>query len=181
MYSWRTSCLDFRRDGFRADDAAFLRRSSVSFLWCAGSATRFGVAANRRTGARLLRRHSPGKRLKVLVIRARRGDPRWPASHAGEPCRGRSAVVASSRPLLHPVRFFLYRQRHQAGCQRACSDRELLTHSEKVRTAATETVRNGVRQAIMVAEVKNKNCGGANLVDFIFNYEHGGWKLFSAP
>jgi hypothetical protein len=64
---------------------------------------------------------------------------------------------------------------------RACSDRELLTHSEKVRTAATETVRNGVRQAILVAEVKNKNCGGANLVDFIFNYEHGGWKLFSAP
>ena len=64
---------------------------------------------------------------------------------------------------------------------RACSDRELLTHSEKVRTAATETVRNGVRQAILVAEVKNKNCGGANLVDFIFNHEHGEWKLFSAP
>ena len=64
---------------------------------------------------------------------------------------------------------------------RACSDRELLTHSEKVRTAATETVRNGVRQAILVAEVKNKICGGANLVDFIFNYEQGGWKLFSAP
>jgi hypothetical protein len=64
---------------------------------------------------------------------------------------------------------------------RACSDRELLTHSEKVRTAASETVRNGVRQAILVAEVKNQRCGGANLIDFIFNYVHGEWKLFSAP
>ena len=64
---------------------------------------------------------------------------------------------------------------------RACSDRELLTHSEKVRTAASETVRNGVRQAILVAEVKNKRCGGAMLIDFIFNYQQGEWKLFSAP
>jgi hypothetical protein len=64
---------------------------------------------------------------------------------------------------------------------RACSDRELLTHSEKVRTAASETVRNSVRQAILVAEVKNKRCGGTNLVDFIFNYVQGEWKLFSAP
>ena len=59
--------------------------------------------------------------------------------------------------------------------------RELLPRSEKVRTAASETVRNGVRQAILVAEVKNKRCGGANLVDFIFNYVQGEWKLFSAP
>jgi hypothetical protein len=64
---------------------------------------------------------------------------------------------------------------------RACSDRELLTHSEKVRTAATETVRNSVRQAILVAEVKNDPCGGASLVDFIFNYVQGQWKLFSVP
>jgi hypothetical protein len=64
---------------------------------------------------------------------------------------------------------------------RACSDRELLTRSERVRTAASETVRNGVRQAILVAEVKNKRCGGAHLVDFIFNYVEGEWKLFSAP
>jgi hypothetical protein len=64
---------------------------------------------------------------------------------------------------------------------RACSDRELLTHSEKVRTAASETVRSGVRQAILVAEVKNNRCGGANLVDFIFNYVHGEWELFSVP
>lgn len=64
---------------------------------------------------------------------------------------------------------------------RACSDRELLTHSEKVRTAASETVRNGVRQAILVAEVKNQRCGGTNLIDFIFNNVHGEWKLFSAP
>jgi hypothetical protein len=65
--------------------------------------------------------------------------------------------------------------------QRACSDRELLTHSEKVRTAATETMRNGVRQAILVAEVKNDPCGGAKLIDFIFNFTHGEWKLFSIP
>ena len=64
---------------------------------------------------------------------------------------------------------------------RACSDRELLTHSEKVRTAATETVRNNVRQAILVAEVRNKECGGATLIDFIFNYVQGEWKLFSVP
>jgi len=64
---------------------------------------------------------------------------------------------------------------------RACSDRELLTRSEKVRTAASETVRNGVRQAILVAKVKNNRCGGANLIDFIFNYVHGEWKLFSVP
>jgi hypothetical protein len=64
---------------------------------------------------------------------------------------------------------------------RPCSDRELLTHSEKVRTAATETMRNGVRQAILVAEVKNDQCGGAKLIDFIFNWVHGEWKLFSAP
>ncbi len=64
---------------------------------------------------------------------------------------------------------------------RACSDRELLTHSEKVRTAASETVRNSVRQAILVAEVKNDQCGGASLIDFIFNDVHGEWKLFSVP
>lgn len=64
---------------------------------------------------------------------------------------------------------------------RACSDRELLTHSEKVRTASSETVRNGVRQAILVAEVKNDRCGGAKLIDFIFNNVRGEWKLFSVP
>jgi hypothetical protein len=64
---------------------------------------------------------------------------------------------------------------------RACSDRELLTHSEKVRTAASETVRNSVRQAVLVAEVKNDECGGASLIDFIFNDVHGEWKLFSVP
>jgi hypothetical protein len=64
---------------------------------------------------------------------------------------------------------------------RACSDRELLTHSEKVRTAASETVRNNVRQAILVAEVKNEQCGGARLIDFIFNDVQGEWNLFSVP
>jgi hypothetical protein len=64
---------------------------------------------------------------------------------------------------------------------RTCSDRELLTQSEKVRTAATETVRGGFRQAILVAEVKNAQCPAQRLIDFIFNYERDGWKLFSAP
>lgn len=64
---------------------------------------------------------------------------------------------------------------------RVCSYRELLMHSEKVRTAATEAVRGGVRQAILVAEVKNGQCAGLGLIDFIFNEAHGGWQLFSAP
>ena len=62
-----------------------------------------------------------------------------------------------------------------------CSYRELLTQSEKVRTASTEATRNGVRQAILVAEVHNQKCAGPALVDFIFNYHQGGWKLFSIP
>jgi hypothetical protein len=62
-----------------------------------------------------------------------------------------------------------------------CSYRELLTQSEKVRTASTETTRNGVRQAILVAEVHNQRCAGPALIDFIFNYHQGGWKLFSIP
>ena len=62
-----------------------------------------------------------------------------------------------------------------------CSYRELLTQSEKVRTASTETTRNGVRQAILVAEVHNQKCAGPGLIDFIFNYHDGGWKLFSIP
>jgi hypothetical protein len=65
--------------------------------------------------------------------------------------------------------------------QRACSYRELLTHSEKVRTAATEAVRGGVRQAILVAEAKNDQCSGLGLIDFIFNEGQGRWELFSAP
>jgi hypothetical protein len=63
----------------------------------------------------------------------------------------------------------------------ACSYRELLTKSKKVRTAASETTRNGVRQAILVAEVKNDNCTGVGLIDFIFNRQSDGWKLFSIP
>jgi len=67
------------------------------------------------------------------------------------------------------------------GAPAPCSYRELLTQSEKVRTASTETTRNGVRQAILVAQVQNQKCGGAVLIDFIFNYHQGGWKLFSIP
>jgi hypothetical protein len=62
-----------------------------------------------------------------------------------------------------------------------CSYRELLTQSDKVRTASTETTRNNVRQAILVAEVHNHKCAGPGLIDFIFNYQQGGWKLFSIP
>ncbi len=64
---------------------------------------------------------------------------------------------------------------------RACSYRELLTHSEKVNTAASEITRGGVRQAVLVARIKNDQCSGAKLIDFIFNFEAGGWKLFSIP
>ena len=64
---------------------------------------------------------------------------------------------------------------------RACSYRELLTQSKDVRTAATEATRNGVKQAILVARVKNDNCAGVGLVDFIFNLQSDGWKLFSVP
>lgn len=64
---------------------------------------------------------------------------------------------------------------------RTCSDRELLTHSEKVRTASSEMTRNGVQQAVLVAEVKNDQCSNAGLVDFIFNLDADGWKLFSIP
>jgi hypothetical protein len=62
-----------------------------------------------------------------------------------------------------------------------CSYRELLNQSEKVRTASTETTRNNVRQAILVAEVQNDKCGGHVLIDFIFNQQSGGWTLFSIP
>jgi hypothetical protein len=65
--------------------------------------------------------------------------------------------------------------------KRACSDRELLTHSEKVRTASSEVTRNNVQQAILVAEVKNDQCGNVGLVDFIFNLDADGWRLFSIP
>jgi hypothetical protein len=64
---------------------------------------------------------------------------------------------------------------------RTCSDRELLTHSEKVRTASSEMTRNGVHQAVLVAEVNNDQCSNAGLIDFIFNLDADGWKLFSIP
>jgi hypothetical protein len=64
---------------------------------------------------------------------------------------------------------------------RSCSYRELLTKSKDVHTAATETTRNGVRQAILVARTKNDTCSGVGLVDFIFNLQSDGWKLFSIP
>jgi hypothetical protein len=64
---------------------------------------------------------------------------------------------------------------------RTCSDRELLTHSQKVRTASSEVTRSGVQQAVLVAEVKNDQCSNAGLVDFIFNLDADGWKLFSIP
>jgi hypothetical protein len=62
-----------------------------------------------------------------------------------------------------------------------CSYRELLTHSEKAHTAASEMARNGVQQAVLVATVKNNQCPNQKLIDFIFNLEADGWKLFSIP
>ena len=72
---------------------------------------------------------------------------------------------------------------HDTGEARvsSCSYRELLNNSEKVRIASTETTRNNVRQAILIAEVQNEKCGGHLLIDFIFNQQQGGWKLFSIP
>ena len=64
---------------------------------------------------------------------------------------------------------------------RACSYREALTHSPNARLAATDTVRNGVHQAILVAQVSNDECPGIKLIDFIFNEQSDGWKLFSVP
>jgi hypothetical protein len=64
---------------------------------------------------------------------------------------------------------------------RTCSDRELLTRSEKVRTASSEVTRNGVQQAVLVAETKNDQCSNSKLIDFIFNLDAYGWKLFSIP
>ncbi len=67
------------------------------------------------------------------------------------------------------------------NAQHACSYRELLTHSEKVRTASSEVTRNGVQQAVLVAQVDNKRCPNDKLIDFIFNLQADGWKLFSIP
>lgn len=64
---------------------------------------------------------------------------------------------------------------------RACSYRELLTHSQKVHTAASEMTRNGVQQAVLVARIQNDRCPNGKLIDFIFNLETDGWKLFSIP
>jgi hypothetical protein len=64
---------------------------------------------------------------------------------------------------------------------RTCSYRELLTRSESVHTAASEITRNSVRQAVLVARIKNKQCPNQNLIDFVFNLDANGWKLFSIP
>jgi hypothetical protein len=63
----------------------------------------------------------------------------------------------------------------------SCSYRELLTHSKRVRTAGSEITRNGVQQAVLVAQVENSQCPKDKLIDFIFNLHAGGWKLFSVP
>jgi hypothetical protein len=62
-----------------------------------------------------------------------------------------------------------------------CSYRELLTHSDNVHTAGSEVTRGGVRQAVLVARVQNKRCPNDKLIDFIFNEQADGWKLFSIP
>jgi len=70
---------------------------------------------------------------------------------------------------------------HLDNSARACSYRELLTHSQKVRTAASAMIRNGVEQAVLVARIQNDRCPNGKLIDFIFNLETDGWKLFSIP
>lgn len=64
---------------------------------------------------------------------------------------------------------------------RLCSYRELLKHSDKVRTAASEVTRGGVPQAVLVAQVKDEQCPSQTLIDFIFNLDADGWRLFSIP
>jgi hypothetical protein len=64
---------------------------------------------------------------------------------------------------------------------RTCSYRELLTHSKDVHLASSEITRNGVRQAVLVARIKNDGCPNQNLIDFVFNLDADGWKLFSIP
>lgn len=64
---------------------------------------------------------------------------------------------------------------------RTCSYRELLTHSKEVHTAASEITRNNVRQAVLVARIKNDQCPNQTLIDFVFNLDADGWKLFSIP
>ena len=90
------------------------------------------------------------------------------AQHRGLYCKLFDSSCMQSPVKLDPV-------------TRGCSYRELLTHAEKVRSAATEAVRGGVRQAILVAEVKNEQCPSLGLIDFIFNEGHSGWELFSVP
>lgn len=68
-----------------------------------------------------------------------------------------------------------------ANSARACSYRELLTSSEKVHTASSEVTRSGVQQAVLVARIENKQCPNDKLIDFIFNLDADGWKLFSIP
>jgi hypothetical protein len=68
-----------------------------------------------------------------------------------------------------------------ANSKRTCSYRELLTHSKEVRTAASAMTRGGVRQAVLVARIKSDKCPNQSLIDFVFNLQADGWKLFSIP
>ncbi|HZP25251.1 MAG TPA: nuclear transport factor 2 family protein [Terriglobales bacterium] len=106
---------------------------------------------------------------------------------------GPSAEHASRDEIEKQLRFHhgLYCKLFDSACiqapieldnaQRACSYRELLTHSQKVHTAASEVTRNGVRQAVLVARIENRQCPNDKLIDFIFNLQADGWKLFSVP
>ena len=141
------------------------------------------VIADRRARAQLLRRHSRRRRKAVPVLPARRKRAGRTASQTDESGRDRrrscritatSTASCSILPVLTlrsswmPVRA----PARTANCSRT---------RRKFRTAASETVRNSVRQTILVAEIRNKRCGGTVLIDFIFNYVHGEWKLFSIP
>lgn len=67
------------------------------------------------------------------------------------------------------------------GSAPSCSYRELLTKSDQAHTAASQVTRNGVQQAVLVARIQNSRCPNDKLIDFIFNFQADGWKLFSVP
>ena len=90
------------------------------------------------------------------------------ASHRGLYCR-----LFESSCIQAPVDL--------ANSAHTCSYRDLLAHSKEVKTAASALTRGGVRQGILVARIKNDECPNQNLIDFVFNLQADGWKLFSVP
>ena len=172
-----------------------MRAAVWAMLWLlCGSASAQTATGESTTSAKTARPTASELEQQVFAI-VREGDALGFLGYVPEDGvnLGREAVhtsrAAVEEQLTHRVG--LYCKLFDTTCLQApgkddspsqtCSYRELLTQSEKVRTASTETTRNNVRQAILVAEVQNAKCGGHLLIDFIFNYHQGGWKLFSIP